>query len=329
INSGRTAAAFSCSSLGYYRIHSHVKNRGLKCGSVGATFVSEAKRNPDFSWQNKNRLSRSRNRSNEGRDGFENFEEDMLSSKNGPLVSLSTSGKYQATAAPGPREKVIDEHFRKIEAELHERAAIKEEKKVEASRGQGQGKENSAVDSLLKLFKKHSVEQVKRSSGGGRGKKICLDQLQESNQFNGERSTKFSDLGSAPKDESLEANISSVDRPRSNFQRWSPVPRAKYQPIFNNEDDSEPDPFELLFPEIAESRTDMWIPKLSEDDSHDSELSYNDESVEEQLVVQHEDLSALKLPELRALAKSRGLKGLSKMKKGELGEFLSELILIE
>ncbi|XP_061375308.1 rho-N domain-containing protein 1, chloroplastic-like [Gastrolobium bilobum] len=343
--SGRTAAAYSCSSLGYYRIHSHVKIRGLKCGSVGASFVCEAKRNPDFSWQNKNRLSRSRNRSNEGRDGFENFEEDMLSSKNGPLASLSTSGKYQATAAPGPREKEIVELFRKVQARLRERAAIKEEKKVETSRGQG--KENSTVDSLLKLLKKHSVEQVKRSSGGGRGKDFSLDQLQESNQFNGERSTKFSDLGSAPKDESLEANIS-VARPRSSFQRRSPVPRVKYQPVSNNEDDmnvvpmssgdgesdqdqiglkldDEPEPDsepdldpkdELFFP-------DMGIAELSEDDSHDSEQTYNDESVEEQLVVRHEDLSALKLPELRALAKSRGLKGFSKMKKGELMELLS------
>ncbi|KAJ1417468.1 Rho termination factor, N-terminal [Sesbania bispinosa] len=325
--SGRTAAIYSCPSL--------------------------ARRSPDFSRQNKHGLSKSRNRNNDGRDSFENFEEDMFSSKNGPLVSLSSSPKFQATSSPGPREKEIVELFRKVQARLRERAAIKEEKKVEASRGHG--KEKSTVDSLLKLLKKHSVEQVKRSSGGdgstsggGRGKDLSLDQLQESSQYDGAQSTKISDLDSAPKDESQEVNIS-VTRPRSSFQRRSPVPRVRYQPISHNNDDvnvvpvdsednennqdqldlkldDEPEPDsesdidskdELFFP-------DMGIAELSEDDSHDSEQTYNDESVEEQLEGQHEDLSALKLSELRALAKSRGLKGFSKMKKSELMELLTE-----
>ncbi|KAJ1397836.1 Rho termination factor, N-terminal [Sesbania bispinosa] len=349
---GRTAAIYSCPSLGHHRIHSRVKIRGLKCGSAGASFVCAARRSPDFSRQNKHGLSKSRNRNNDGRDSFENFEEDMFSSKNGPLVSLSSSPKFQATSSPGPREKEIVELFRKVQARLRERAAMKEEKKVEASRGHG--KEKSTVDSLLKLLKKHSVEQVKRSSGGdgstsggGRGKDLSLDQLQESSQYDGAQSTKISDFDSTPKDESQEVNIS-VTRPRSSFQRRSPVPRVRYQPVSHNNDvnvvpvgsednennqdqldlklDDEPEPDsesdidskdELFFP-------DMGIAELSEDDSHDSEQTYNDESVEEQLEGQHEDLSALKLSELRALAKSRGLKGFSKMKKSELMELLTE-----
>lgn len=345
--SGRTTAVYSRPSLSHHRTHSRVKIRGLKCGSMAASFVCEAKRNPDFSRQNKNGPSRSRKRITDGRDGFENFEEDMLSSKNGPLVSLSTSGKFQATSAPGPREKEIVELFRKVQARLRERAAVKEEKKVEAA--QEHGKEKRTVDSLLNLLKKHSAKQVKRSSGGDRGKDLNSDQLQESNQYDGGRNTKISDSNSAPKDESREANITSVARPRSNFQRRSPISRVKYQPVSKYEDDislmpvgsgdnennkdqidlspenePEPDPEsdldtkdELFFPDIG-------IAELSEDDSHDSEQTYNDESVEEPLVVQHEDLSALKLSELRALAKSRGLKGFSKMKKGELVELLSE-----
>ncbi|KAK7267388.1 hypothetical protein RIF29_20060 [Crotalaria pallida] len=368
--SGRTASLYSCSSLNHYRFHSHVQIRGLKCASARASFVCEARRNPDFSRQNKHGSSRSRNRQNEGRDSFENFEEDMLSLKNGPLVSLSPSGKSQATAAPGPREKEIVELFRKVQARLRERAATKEEKKVEAS--QGRGKENGTVDSLLKLLKKHSAEQVKSNSTGGRGKDLSLDRSQESTQHNGRRSTKFSDLDNAPKDEPQESNISSVARPRSSFQRRSPVPRVKYQPVSYNEEDtnvvppssevrvnnrdkrdlkldhkegpgsepdidhdiepdSEPDldhesdhdsepvivpKDELFFPDIA-------IDDLSDDDTHDSEQTYDDEHADEQLEVQHEDLSALKLTELRALAKSRGLKGFSKMKKGDLVELLT------
>ncbi|KAL2978193.1 hypothetical protein AAZX31_13G106500 [Glycine max] len=344
--SGRTAAVYSYSSLGHRRIHSHVQVRGLKCGFRGASFVCEAKRNPDFSRQNKHGSSRSRNRNSDGRDSFESFDDDMFSLKNGPPVSLSTSGKFQATSAPGPREKEIVELFRKVQARLRERAASKEEKKVEASRAQS--KENSTVDSLLKLLKKHSVEQVKRSSGG-RGKDFSSDQLQESNQYDGGRNSKISDLDSSPKDEPQEDIVfsSSVARPRSNFQRRSPVPRLKYQPVSNDENEmtvvpvgsedteNNQDQIDLKLDDEAESdfesdvdsKDELFFPnigmaELSEDD--DSEQTYNDESVEEQPAAQHKDLSALKLSELRALAKTRGLKGFSKMKKSDLVELLTE-----
>lgn len=348
--SGRTAAVYSCPSLGHHRIHSRVKIRGLKRGFVGASVVCEAtRRNPDFSRSNRQGgVSRNRNRSNGGRDSFENFEDDMLSSKNGPLVSLSSSPKFQATSAPGPREKEIVELFRKVQARLRERAASKEEKKAEASRDHG--REKNTVDSLLKLLKKHSAEQGKRDSGGGRGKDLSSDHLQEHNQHDGAQISKISDLDNSPKVESEEANISFTPRPRSSFQRRSPVPRVKYQPVSDNEEDfnvvpvdsgnnennqdqidlklddepelesdseSDLDPKdELFFPDIG-------IAELSEDDSHGSEQNDNDESVEEQEVVQHDDLSALKVTELRALAKSRGVKGFSKMKKGELLELLT------
>lgn len=365
--SGRTAV-YSCSSLSHYKIHSQVKIRGLKYASVGASFVCEARRNPDFSRQNKHGSSRSRNRHNEAKDSFDNFEEDMLSLKNGPLSSLSE--KSHGNAVPGPREKEIVELFRKVQARLRERAATKEEKKVEAS--QGQGKENGTVDSLLRLLKKHSVEQVKRSSGGGRGKDSSLDRVQESSQYSGGRTSKLSDLDNAPKDEFQESSISSIARPRSKFQRRSPVPRVKYQPVSYNEDDdsnavplsngvrvnhdhiglkhdhkvepyserelehelepdsepdldheAEPDSEPDLVPKDELFFPDMGIGDLSDDDSHDSEQTYDNEHAEEQPVVQHEDLSALKLPELRALAKSRGLKGFSKLKKVELVELLT------
>ncbi|KAF7818428.1 rho-N domain-containing protein 1, chloroplastic-like [Senna tora] len=349
--SGKIAAVYSCSSRCDHRIHSHVNFKGRKCASVGASFVCEARRNPDISRQNRHGFSRSRNRNNEGKGSFENFEEDVFSSRNGPLTSLSTSSipKSQATAAPGPKEKEIVELFRKVQARLQERAANKEEKKVEAS--QGQGRNNGTVDSLLKLLRKHSVEQVKRSNGNGRGKDSSLDQLQDGAQYNEEHSSRFSDLDSNSKDdEPQEASIPIVARPPSNFQRRSPVARVKYQPVSydvedvnaiplssevgeKNQDnagsdlmpDPEPEPNsetehdpknELFF-------QDVGVAELSEDETNDSEQTSNNEDGEEQQVVQHEDLSALKLPELRALAKSRGIKGFSKMKKGELMELLS------
>ncbi|MED6159093.1 hypothetical protein PIB30_039150 [Stylosanthes scabra] len=358
--SGRTISVYPTSSLGHSRVnHSYVKIRGLKCASLKASFVCEARRNPDFSRQNRSGYSRSRNKNNEGRDGFESFEEDMLSLKNGPLVSLSASGKSQTTSAPGPREKEIVELFKKVQARLRERAANKEEKKVETS--QAQSKENGTVDSLLKLLKKHSVEQVKRSSGGSRGKDHGTEQDQESSQYIRGRSNKISDLDSAPRHESQEANFSSVTRPRSNFQRRSPVPRGKYQPVSYNEDvtnvgqrssevgenirdqlalkhddepeidsetdiDHEPEDQPDLDPKDELFFPDIGIADMSDDDSHDHEQTEeidHDEHTDDQLAVHHEDLSAMKLVDLRALAKSRSLKGFSKMKKVELIDLLT------
>lgn len=61
-------------------------------------------------------------------------------------------------------------------------------------------------------------------------------------------------------------------------------------------------------------------PEENVDDDDDEEEE--DDEDKEQLIEQR-DLSACKLPELRALAKSQGMKGFSKMKKAELLELLS------
>ena len=82
------------------------------------------RRNPDFSRQNK-QVSRNLDDS------------DLLTSKNGSLLSFSGTPKFQATAAPGPREEEIVELFKKVQTQLGERAAAKEDKKFEASQGKG------------------------------------------------------------------------------------------------------------------------------------------------------------------------------------------------
>ncbi|XP_058746148.1 rho-N domain-containing protein 1, chloroplastic [Vicia villosa] len=335
---GRTTAVYSCPFMGRHRIRSHVKIGGLKSGSLAASIVCEARKNPDFSRQNnRNVPSRGKNSNVDGRDIFENFEEDMLSSKNGNgPVSLS-SGKFQSTSSPGTREKEIVELFKKVQAQLRERASVKEEKKTEAPRGQVE--ETSAVDSLLNLLKKHSSEEGKRGSGEDSGIDHNSDQLQESNQYNGVQSTNFFDSNSSPKNESRDANTASAARPRSIFRKKSPVPRVKYENVepivsednVNNRHQIDLKPEDLPEPEPEpkseidlDTKDELFFPELLEDDSHEAEQTYNEESVEEQLDVQSEDLSALKLSDLRALAKSRGVKGYSKMKKVDLIELLTE-----
>ena len=266
--SRRTASAFSCSSQGYHRIHSRVEIRGLKCSSMGGSFVCEARRTPEsFSRQNKHWFSRSRKWLNEERDSFENIEEDMLSSKNGPLVSHSSTPKNHANATPRPKEKEILALFKKVQARLRKRATIEEIKKVEAS--QAQSKDNGSVDSLLKLLRKHSVDQVKRCCGVNRGKNFSLDQLQDGDQDNESQSIKFSDLDGTQNNESQEINISLVTRPPLNFQRWSPVPRLKYQSVSNDDKDVKAVPLSNV---IIEKDQDQLGVKLDPEPEHDSEL---------------------------------------------------------
>ena len=126
--SGRAVTLSPCSSHCDHRIHSQLKIGSLKYSSKGISIICRAgsgghRRNPDFSKQRYG--FRGRNRQNEDRETFESLDEsEMLSTKNGPLLSLSGSTKFQATAAPGPREKEIVELFRKVQAQLRERAAV-------------------------------------------------------------------------------------------------------------------------------------------------------------------------------------------------------------
>lgn len=117
------------------------------------------------------------------------------------------------------QKKEIVELFKKVQAQLRERVSlVKEEKKIEVPHRHV--KENSAVDSLLNVLKRHSVQPVKKSSGGDRNS----DQMQESNRYNGVQSPNSFDSNNSPKDESRDANVAAMARPRSVFQRKSPSP---------------------------------------------------------------------------------------------------------
>ncbi|XP_004289951.1 PREDICTED: rho-N domain-containing protein 1, chloroplastic [Fragaria vesca subsp. vesca] len=369
--SRRVASVYPCSS----HFKSQVRVGSLNGAYAGASFTcrsssSGRNRNPEFSRQNRQGYSRGRNRRNEDRDGFENLEEsDLLSAKNGPTHSLPSNTKFGATAAPGPREKEIVELFRKVQAQLRERTAVKEEKKVEPV--QGQGKENETVDSLLKLLRKHSAEQAKRTSNGVGNKDFMLDQPEKSDRYSERKNRGSLDSNNSMKDYAEEPTAS-LSRPASNFRRKSPINRLTYQPIYSEDDEivnsvqhvnstdkrkknyaervskpepeqepeldidvesvleAEPEPLHVNDIDFEpEPEPEQEIVQLLEDETSGPEENVDDDADEEEededkeQLIEQRDLSACKLPELRALAKSRGMKGFSKMKKAELLELLS------
>ncbi|KAH0932488.1 hypothetical protein HID58_009605 [Brassica napus] len=308
-----------------------------------ASSSGHRRNNPDFSRNNRNGFRGNRNRRNEDRDGLDGGggleDSEMLSSRNGPVFSLSSSPKFQATSSPGPREKEIVDLFRKVQAQLRARAAAKKEDKKteEASKGQG-GKETETVDSLLKLLRKHSGEQSKKNVSNFDSEKQL--QVDDDDDDDAERQVHSSNnFDSRNRDH----NATRFTRPASSFRRNSPVPRHKPQSSYSSEaifDEAssysvtwtqkkdqvvEPEPEYEPGLALLESEPELKPESFydEEDEDHDvlvDELSNDDdESVNaEEETEKNEDLSALKLIELRAIAKSRGLKGISKMKKAEL-----------
>ncbi|XP_059660348.1 rho-N domain-containing protein 1, chloroplastic-like isoform X2 [Cornus florida] len=343
--SGVSGRAVSVSSRSFCSEYKVVKVASLKSTFRGTSCVCNAsssghRRNPDFSRQNKRGFSRNRNRQNEERDGSENLEEsELFSSKNGPLLSLSSSPKFQATSTPGPREKEIVELFRKVQAQLRERAATKEKKKDDL---QKRGKESETVDSLLKLLRKHSVQQGKKSNSSRSSRDFISDQARPNGPLNGKKSTSFFDSTNTKKDEDQEHESPSFSRPVSKFQRKSPVPQVKLQPLDSDENTVNSVPYTNLDGKREKTHPDPGIEhvaklevelepetsffdgdEISEDEIIDSGEVFNDDDADENAPTEFGDLSVMKLTELRALAKSRGMKGFSKLKKRELLELLT------
>ncbi|XP_073292284.1 rho-N domain-containing protein 1, chloroplastic-like isoform X2 [Primulina huaijiensis] len=350
--SGKTVGILFNSSRGDYKLNSDVRCLSLRHASRHTSSVCHAstgnyQRNSDSFNRKRSSFSRNRNRHNEERDGHEDLEtSETVPSKNGrPLLSVSGNQKFQGTATPGPREKEIVELFRKVQAQLRERAAMKEEKKVEEL--QGKNKQNETVDSLLKLLRKHSVQQGKKSTNGSRSKEFILDEP-EHVSLTEERSTNISDYDHSVKHKTQESPGPLRNRPKSNFQKRSPVPEIKFQP---KDSDDLVTPISqgnldgntkgLTLEVEAENSLELNIESDFDSESYVeplfSEGSVLDEMTEDEAshiyggefldAAEASDFSAMKLTELKALAKSRGMKGFSKLKKFELIELLSESLI--
>ncbi|XP_062221621.1 SAP-like protein BP-73 isoform X2 [Phragmites australis] len=320
-------------------------------------------RNSDMSRQQKGSSSRGKGKPYQDKDDSENideFDSDVMFSKNGPPISLASNSRPQATSAPGEREKEIVELFKRVQAQLRARGKGREDKKHEPAKVQG---ERGSVDSLLKLLRKHSVDQRRKSSDD---KEHNFDLTRSSNDSGNRQSSTIFGLKNDTQEEQKKPPPASFKRPASNFRRRSPVPGVKFQPAINADKDidaksvannvtnavqkakttlddrtatDEPDtvspyqPDSVIPPENIslddfdvisddESDTDEPNEEYLEPSLENSDVTDSDES-HDNSAARSSDISSLKVVELRELAKSRGIKGYSKMKKIELIEVLS------
>ncbi|XP_071721605.1 rho-N domain-containing protein 1, chloroplastic-like [Rutidosis leptorrhynchoides] len=329
----------TCPSCNDYKRSQHVKVVPFRLSSRGTvSFICNAntsgqRRNPDFSRQNRQGFSRNKNMNNDDRDSIDGFEDsEVFTSKNrSAFVSNSPPPKFPSTATPGPREREIVEIFRKVQAQLRERAAEKEEKKVEDL--QGHNKQNETVDSLLKLLRKHSVQHGKNTTSSRNNKDSVLDhQPEQNNSFIEDRTS----------NNRVKYEAQTTTRPSSSFQKRSPVTRFKYKPILTSEDSFTPGPFKRKEavrepestplvktetrpePEAESEAFDDVFDESSDDEPSDIEDTADEiDDSEEVNAVKNDDLSGMKLAELREVAKSRGVKGFSRLKKAELLEMLT------
>uniref|UniRef100_A0A0D9XA88 Rho termination factor-like N-terminal domain-containing protein n=1 Tax=Leersia perrieri TaxID=77586 RepID=A0A0D9XA88_9ORYZ len=324
-------------------------------------------RSSDITRQQKGGSTRRKSKPYQEKDDPENvydFDTDVMSSKNGPPISLTSNSRPQATSIPGEREKEIVELFKRVQAQLRARGKGREEKKPEPAKSQG---ERGSVDSLLNLLRKHSVDQRRKSSDE---KEQSVDQTRRGNESGNKQNSSIF-IKNDTQEEQKKPHPAAFKRPASNFRRRSPVPGVKFQPVTNantervvsnindaveeattlekNAAPDEPDsvltyePDSVIPPEnlslddldlISDDEADdaldtdepnreydepsLQIPDVPIiDESHDTSL--------EPSSIGGSDLSSLKVTELRELAKSRGIRGYSKMKKNDLVEVLSNM----
>ncbi|GAB4841727.1 hypothetical protein Ancab_022449 [Ancistrocladus abbreviatus] len=143
-----------------------------------------------------------------------------------------------------------------------------------------------------------------------------------------DKTRSFLNSDSIVRDDPQESNVPSFNQPVSSSCRRSPIPGIMYKPVV-----SAAETVNLIMQSEQDGKMTDPEPAIISD----TELEIEPES-EPEMETEHElrdryewtcvwgtrGLNSMKLSELRALAKARGVKGFSKLKKSELVGLLSE-----
>lgn len=179
-----------------------------------------------------------------------------------------------------------------------------EEKSTSSSESYNFGEQESP---FIKLLNEHTIQKGKNRSSNGSSRNFILEHSVQNGVVNRRKDPTSVDSNDFVKHESHTLN-----RPVSNFRRRSPIPRVKFELIGTNS---------VTGSNLGDKRERTLLEHEKREDSSDSVVSCSQNEAEQKPTVEG-DLRAMKLPELKALAKSRGMKGLSRLRKHELLELL-------
>ncbi|WVZ73215.1 hypothetical protein U9M48_021555 [Paspalum notatum var. saurae] len=316
--------------------------------------------NSDILRQQKGGSSRGKGKPYQDKDDSENideFDSDIMFSKNGPPISLTSNSRPQATSAPGEREKEIVELFKRVQAQLRARGKSREDKKPEPAKVQGErGSETLSGPKKSSDDKEQNFDLTRRSSDCGNRQGSTMVGTKSDTQ-----------------EEQKQPPPAAFKMPASNFRRRSTVLGVKFQPVTSADTDANRKSIANNIADAVQNAKTSLDERTATDEPADTVSPYEPDSViepenislddlagvvdddesdadepdEECLELEpsleiadatdtdglHDngatassDLSSLKVAELRELAKSRGLKGYSKMKENELIEVLSSSV---
>lgn len=359
--SGRNTSSSPCSSRGPYKTLTHLKTAPVKCTTSRMSIVCNFSRENKHGFpRNRNNRKDDENgfESLDESDDILSSKNGTISSASNPPRYQPTS-----TSKPKQNEILELFKKIQIQVRERDAAKGDRKKKTELNQPHGKDDEPvENILKILRENRSKTGKTGRSSSGSNRGiileeaesnralekEKSTLDsildhsilnQSEQNGTFERKESSTSSNSRNNLKDKAQGHGRESPTfrRPVSKFQRRSPVPQVKDQLVPS---DSVTDTWvngksEMLHPdpETNDSGIEMEPdPGFSEGivfdgmlEEEDSEIleGYGDVELEEDKPMIDEDLSGMKLPELRALAKSRGVKGISKLKKLELVELLS------
>ncbi|KAJ4733883.1 SAP-like protein BP-73 [Rhynchospora pubera] len=176
---------------------------------------------------------------------------------------------------------------------------------------QKQSKEDrEAFQSLLKLLKASGANQKKPANTNGTSFEKTLECFEAALDaaYDSENIDENSDL-----EENVSDVLDAAPVSKTVFSHQSPVPAGKYEPIMRS--DTQGGETQKLKVEEKSGSDSLFYESESKSEAEQSEGPQSEDKIM--------NLDRLKVSELREIAKSRGLKGYTKMKKAELVEQLS------